>query len=127
MSMIKRNAKGQFLKGEMPWNKGLQMRSSQWNGGETVNNQGRIMVIIGYRKDGTAVYRQRSRIVMEKLLGRPLKRFEIVHHIDEDKSNDSVDNLMLLTSKEHNNIHKAWLGRKDGKNKENLHCRLAYT
>ena len=42
-----------------------------------------------------------------------------VHHIDEDKSNDSLDNLMPVCHQCHSKIHKRgynfWKNRKDGK------------
>ena len=33
------------------------------------------------------------RIVMEKKLGRPLKKGEVIHHIDGDNQNNNIDNL----------------------------------
>jgi hypothetical protein len=41
--------------------------------------------------------------------GRWLTSEEIVHHIDEDKSNNSPENLQVLTEVEHNRLHKAYL------------------
>ena len=114
---IQRNAShgansGSFKRGNIPWNEGLKMCSSQWKGGETLNTQGRVMVIVGYKKDGRVIYRQRSRIVMEKILGRPLGKNELVHHIDENKTNDNPENLEVSTWIKHNRHHKNWEGRK---------------
>lgn len=39
------------------------------------------------------------RVVMEKIIGRPLTSTEVVHHIDGDKSNNSPYNLMLFKNK----------------------------
>jgi hypothetical protein len=42
------------------------------------------------------------RLIMENKLGRYLdKRTELVHHIDGDRENNSIDNLKLTTPKEH--------------------------
>ena len=54
-------------------------------------------------------------LVMEKIIGRKLKRHEVVHHIDLIKSNDSEENLFLCKTRGiHQIIHKQFrsLGRK---------------
>ena len=38
------------------------------------------------------------RLVMEKYIGRKLKKGEIVHHIDHDRSNNNIENLILCNS-----------------------------
>jgi len=46
------------------------------------------------------------RVVMEAILGRKLLPNEHVHHIDNNGLNNSVDNLMVLSPKEHAAMHK---------------------
>lgn len=54
-------------------------------------------------KDG---YVKRANIVMEEKIGRFLTSEEVVHHIDENKLNDSPENLMLFSSNsEHIKFH----------------------
>jgi hypothetical protein len=48
-----------------------------------------------YPKKGTH-YVAEHRLVMEKKLGRHLLPFEVVHHIDGDKENNSEDNLIVF-------------------------------
>lgn len=51
-------------------------------------------------------YVKRCVVVMQKKMGRPLKPWvECVHHIDENRLNDDINNLLLCTRGEHNKIH----------------------
>jgi len=50
--------------------------------------------------------RHEHRIVAEKILGRPLKKGEIVHHKDNNKFNNDPLNLMVMSQSEHIKIHK---------------------
>lgn len=48
------------------------------------------------------------RFVMAEAIGRALSGEEVVHHIDEDRSNYSLDNLMLFASNaDHHKHHHA--------------------
>ena len=46
------------------------------------------------------------RMVMEHYLQRYLLKKEVVHHIDEDPSNNHITNLKLLSYSDHNKLHK---------------------
>lgn len=45
------------------------------------------------------------RWLMEQKIGRKLLSTEIVHHINFNKLDNRIKNLMILTRSEHNNIH----------------------
>lgn len=45
-------------------------------------------------------------LVMEKYLGRKLNKGEVVHHIDGNKTNNDINNLKLMTAKEHSKMHR---------------------
>ena len=45
------------------------------------------------------------RLVMENKLKRTLSRQEVVHHIDGNKRNNSIQNLQLMSLSEHSRLH----------------------
>lgn len=56
------------------------------------------------RNNGT-IYEHR--LVAEGKLGRLLKKTEVVHHLDENRSNNSPDNLIVFrTNGDHSRFHK---------------------
>lgn len=62
---------------------------------------GRVMISL---PDGTR--RRRARLVMERMLGRPLRTEEVVHHINGVEDDDRSDNLRLFaTTSEHSKYH----------------------
>lgn len=82
-------------------------KHSQWKGGQYKSSEGRIMVVASEHpfthKNG---YILRSHLVLEKILGRYLKREEIVHHINEIVDDDSPDNLQLFPNQDaHTKFH----------------------
>lgn len=44
--------------------------------------------------------------IVEQFIGRKLNEFEVVHHIDSNKKNNLISNLMLFSNqKEHQKFH----------------------
>ncbi len=69
----------------------------------THKKEGRRYVVL-VRRDQTKCCTSYARFLMSVKLGRRLRKEEQVDHIDEDKTNDSVDNLQIITQKD--NLHK---------------------
>ena len=76
-------------------------------GGEWTLNTGYVVVYCpthpNVMKDGSIL---KHRLIMSAFLQRPLKKGEIVHHINEDKTDNNINNLKLLHSDlEHSHEH----------------------
>ena len=61
------------------------------------------MVLNKYKKiNGISEHR----LIMEKKIGRPLTKKEVVHHLNGDKKNNKIHNLMLFPNqKAHASFH----------------------
>lgn len=68
-------------------------------GHERINNKGYIVV---KTKEG---FRRKHVYVMEQRLGRKLRQGEVVHHVDGNKLNNTIENLEVMLSSEHTILH----------------------
>ena len=77
-----------------------------WNGGKYTNKSGYVELSL----KGTRAYEHRH--VMQVHLGRKLSMREHVHHIDGNKSNNSLSNLVVINIVDHAKLHASTTSRK---------------
>lgn len=82
------------------------MRAHNWKGGRTRNAGGYVLVLCpGHPGASRHGYVYEHRLVMERHLGRHLHSDEIVHHKNEDRADNRIENLELTTHPEHTRHH----------------------
>jgi len=87
--------------------------SARWGGGEYISSDGYRMIRCEgeFTASGRQVYKREHTLIMEDHLGRSLQTTrggagEAVHHIDGDKLNNNLDNLLLCKNgSEHKSVH----------------------
>ena len=61
---------------------------------------------------------KRSRVLMQLYLNKKLEIWEVVHHKNHNKQDDTIGNLQVIDSSEHTSLHHAGVrGRKYTKRK----------
>jgi len=96
---------GKFTKGYTPWNKGLKGYNSgknhyNWKGGKKMATEGYLLI---YKPEHPFATKQRyvpeHRLVVEKHLGRYLTKSEVIHHINEIRTDNKIKNLYLFAKR----------------------------
>lgn len=80
--------------------------SANYSGGKYIDDKGYVRVLKTDHPRNIRGYTYEHRIVMEQYLDRYLEPWETVHHINEIKVDNRLENLFLCTHSEHSAIHK---------------------
>ena len=85
-----------------------------WKGG-VIYKRGYVFIYNPTHPRHDQEYVKRSRLNMEKKIGRFLTPKDVVHHINGIKDDDRIENLFLTTRSEHSKHHNKDIVRKKGK------------
>lgn len=106
-NLLNTNArKTMFEKNHIPWNKGIEWLEMQGKNNPAYKNGKWLDKSTGYLIRSNKIKKiYDHRYIMEKILNRSLRTDEHVHHIDFNKINNNIENLILLTASDHAKIH----------------------
>lgn len=80
-------------------------RNPNWKGGNKIE-QGYVLIYSPEHPKAVQNYVREHRLVVEKFIGRYLNKEEVIHHIDENRQNNHISNLMLFKNQiEHSKFH----------------------
>jgi len=74
--------------------------SRTWRGGRHTDDRGYVNVTVGNGRR-----RREHSLIAEEVLGRPLKKNEVVHHINGNKSDNQNCNLLICDRQYHQWLH----------------------
>jgi len=78
-----------------------------WNGGKRIKSGYVLIKSHNHLFADSQDYIREHRLVMEKFLGRYLTKEEVVHHVNGDRTDNRIENLMLFDSTgDHVRFHK---------------------
>lgn len=94
----------------------------KWRGGKRISNYGYVEIYKpNHHRARTTGYVFEHILVAEEKLGRKLQTGEVVHHINEVKTDNRPENLVVMSNEEHTRMHST------GKKGKNIPCPVCGT
>jgi len=97
INKMKSKAKGKYSGNKNP----------RWKGGKQIRD-GYVYVYFPTHPNAYRNFIPEHHLIIEKHIGRILKKGEIVHHIDFNKSNNNPNNLFITTKSKHMQLHSSF-------------------
>jgi uncharacterized protein (DUF1330 family) len=92
-------------------------KTKAWKGGRIIRHGYILIKVKSHPRMNYGGYVREHTLVMEKHIGRYLKKSEVVHHVNEIKSDNRIENLKLMTDSAHKSMH-ALINNKNRPKKE---------
>ena len=104
------------------------LEKHRWSGGVTYYCGYRRILVPSHPRADVSRYVSEHILAVEISIGRFLEKEEVVHHINENKLDNRISNLMLLKNRrEHNILHRRMRALKECGNSDWLRCSLCKT
>ena len=71
-----------------------------------ISREGYFLIKIPEHPKSFGGWYYEHRLIIEKELDRILEVWETIHHINENKQDNRIENLFLCTREQHNKAHK---------------------
>lgn len=87
-------------------------KASKWRGGRSIDKRGYVTLFVEAsdplrimcHKGGN--HMAEHRLVMARHLGRPLMSYELVHHINGIKGDNHIENLLIYSASDHQQVER---------------------
>ena len=84
-------------------------KNPNWKGGKYTDNRGYVLILDhSHPNCDIRGYIYEHRLIVEKHIGRYLSSKEVVHHINNIKNDNRIENLIFCTQSEHASIHNSF-------------------